>query len=191
MRREPVFPPLLLRMVIMGETTGNLDAALQNVSDYYNDIIPRKIKKILTMLEPALTLFMIFLVGCIALSIYLPILALMGAIHSCPCKHPVGRNGVRLAPCFLADCLSRIFSRSAAWGMASFKVEAGRDVFGGTPNTACETPALPGIAARSDQLKSFYNEPLSLSSSRKAGRRILAVCAGKASEKSPAAPGFP
>jgi type II secretory pathway component PulF len=81
MRREPLLPPLLLRMVIMGETSGNLDAALDNVSQYYDDIIPRRIKKILTFLEPMLTLTMIFLVGCVALAIYLPIIALMGSIH--------------------------------------------------------------------------------------------------------------
>jgi type II secretory pathway component PulF len=80
LRRFPVFPLLLVRMVVMGETTGNLDKALENVSSYYNDVIPRRIQKIVTMLEPALTLFLIGLVGCVALAIYLPILSLMSAI---------------------------------------------------------------------------------------------------------------
>jgi type IV pilus assembly protein PilC len=81
LRRHPVFPPLLIRMVLMGETTGKLDEALDNVSAYYSEIIPRRIKKVLTVLEPALTLFLIFVVGCVALSIYLPILSLMGQIR--------------------------------------------------------------------------------------------------------------
>jgi type IV pilus assembly protein PilC len=80
LRRHPVFPALLLRMTVMGETTGNLDAALENVSSYYNDVIPRRIKKMFTILEPALMLFLIILVGCVALAIYLPILSLMGNI---------------------------------------------------------------------------------------------------------------
>lgn len=79
-RKHAIFPPLLVRMVVMGETTGNLDRALQNVSDYYNEIIPRRIKKIVTIIEPAMTLFLIGLVGMVALSIYLPILSLMGTI---------------------------------------------------------------------------------------------------------------
>ena len=79
-RKHPIFPPLLVRMVVMGETTGNLDRALQNVSDYYNEIIQRRIKKIVTIIEPAMTLFLIGLVGMVALSIYLPILSLMGTI---------------------------------------------------------------------------------------------------------------
>jgi type IV pilus assembly protein PilC len=80
LRKHRIFPPLLIRMVVMGETTGRLDEALDNVSNYYNDIIPRRIKKVLTMLEPMLTLFLILVVGCVALSIYLPILSLMSAI---------------------------------------------------------------------------------------------------------------
>jgi type IV pilus assembly protein PilC len=79
-RRQAVFPAMLLRMVIMGETTGNLDSALQNVSDYYNQVIPRRLKKIFTILEPALIVFLVFTVGAVALSIFLPILSLMDHI---------------------------------------------------------------------------------------------------------------
>ena len=71
---------MLLRMVNMGETTGNLDKALENVADFYNDVIPRKIKKVFAVMEPMLMLCLIFIVGCVALAIYLPIIALMGAI---------------------------------------------------------------------------------------------------------------
>ena len=81
MHRQPVFSAMLLRMVTMGENTGKLDQALDNVADYYNEIIPRRIKSLFTVLEPSLMLFLIFLVGAIALAIYLPILSLMGTIH--------------------------------------------------------------------------------------------------------------
>lgn len=80
MHRHPVFSAMLLRMINMGESTGNLDKGLENVSDYYNDVIPRKIKKVFAILEPMLMLFLIGIVGCVALAIYLPIIALMGAI---------------------------------------------------------------------------------------------------------------
>jgi type IV pilus assembly protein PilC len=63
MRRQPVFSAMLLRMVAMGEATGNLDHSLENVSGYYNEVIPRRIKALFTVLEPALMLFLIFLVG--------------------------------------------------------------------------------------------------------------------------------
>jgi len=81
LHRQPVFSALLVRMVAMGETSGNLDKALNNVSDYYTEVIPRRIKSVFSILEPALMLFLIFLVGCVALAIYLPIISLMGAIR--------------------------------------------------------------------------------------------------------------
>lgn len=80
MHRHPVFPALLLRMITMGETSGNLDHALNNVSDYYNQVIPRRIKAVFSVAEPMLMLFLIIIVGCVALAIYLPILSLMGAV---------------------------------------------------------------------------------------------------------------
>jgi type II secretory pathway component PulF len=81
LRRHEVFPSLLLRMVRMGETSGNLDVALENVSAYYNDVIPRRIKKIFSIMEPALMIFLVALVGTIALAVFLPILSLMSAIR--------------------------------------------------------------------------------------------------------------
>lgn len=80
MGRHKIFPSLLLRMVAVGEGSGNLDAGLQNVSDYYHDVVPRRIKAIFSLVEPALIVFLVVLVGTIAVSIFLPILSLMSAI---------------------------------------------------------------------------------------------------------------
>lgn len=81
MRRHPIFPPLLIRMVGMGERTGNLDVSLDNVAGYYNLVIPRRIKKVFSIMEPMLILLLVGIVGTVALAIFLPILSLMGAIH--------------------------------------------------------------------------------------------------------------
>ena len=69
-------------MIAVGETSGNLDKALDNVADYYNQVIPRRIKKVFTIMEPMLMLFLIGVVGSVALAIYLPILSLMGGIRA-------------------------------------------------------------------------------------------------------------
>lgn len=81
MRRHEIFPALLLRMTVMGEKTGNLDHSLENVSEYYNVVVPRKIKKIFSILEPALIIGLVAVVGGVALSIFLPIVSLIGAIR--------------------------------------------------------------------------------------------------------------
>jgi len=79
--RQPVFSAMLVRMVSLGETTGHLDSTLATVAEYYNDIIPRRIKALFSVIEPAIMLFIIGLVGVVALAIYLPILSLMGSIR--------------------------------------------------------------------------------------------------------------
>jgi type IV pilus assembly protein PilC len=81
MARQPIFSAMLIRMVSLGESTGHLDSALVTVSEYYNDIIPRRIKSLFSIIEPAIMLFIIGIVGTVALAIYLPILSLMGSIR--------------------------------------------------------------------------------------------------------------
>lgn len=81
MKPHPVFPGLLNRMVVMGENTGQLDNALENVAEYYNLVVPRQIKRIFSVAEPALILFLVIVVGFVALAVFLPILGMMGAIN--------------------------------------------------------------------------------------------------------------
>jgi type IV pilus assembly protein PilC len=73
------FPPALVTMIATGESSGTLGFALQNVSDYYNQIIPRRIKVVFAIFDPVVMLFLIGAVGCIALAVVLPILELWQA----------------------------------------------------------------------------------------------------------------
>jgi type IV pilus assembly protein PilC len=77
MKQSGLFPPLVIQMVTTGENTGKLVEALQNMTDYYNDQIPRNIKKIFGILEPTIILTMIIMIGTIALSIFLPITSML------------------------------------------------------------------------------------------------------------------
>ncbi|MEY5063256.1 MAG: hypothetical protein RLZZ112_1220 [Verrucomicrobiota bacterium] len=77
MKETDVFPPLVLQMVQTGENTGQLAESLQNVTDYYNDIIPRAIKRLFGILQPLITFILIGLVALVALSIILPLTQMM------------------------------------------------------------------------------------------------------------------
>ena len=81
LRRHPIFPSLLIRMTVMGEKSGNLDGALDNVSEYYNVLIPRRIKKLFGVMEPILILTLVGIVGFVALAIFMPILSLMQSMR--------------------------------------------------------------------------------------------------------------
>jgi type IV pilus assembly protein PilC len=76
--RHAIFPPMMIQMIAVGETTGQLPKTLMNVADFYNREIPRRIKKIFAILEPVITLGLIAIVGIIALALFMPMMSLMG-----------------------------------------------------------------------------------------------------------------
>lgn len=74
--RHDVFPSTLVTMIATGESSGNLDEALSGVAQYYNAIIPRRIKVVFAIFNPAVMLTLIGVVGTVALAVVLPILQL-------------------------------------------------------------------------------------------------------------------
>ncbi len=68
-----LFPPLVLRMLRVGESTGALDAALLNVSYFYNRQVRDSISKMQDLLGPATTVVLGLLIVAILYSIFLPI----------------------------------------------------------------------------------------------------------------------
>ncbi len=68
-----MFPPLVVRMLRVGESTGALDRALLNVSYFYNREVREAIAKVQVMIEPALTVFLGALLGWVMLSVLGPI----------------------------------------------------------------------------------------------------------------------
>jgi type IV pilus assembly protein PilC len=68
-----LFPPLVVRMLRVGESTGALDTALLNVSYFYNREVREEIGRIQVLIEPALTVVMGVLLGWVMLSVLGPI----------------------------------------------------------------------------------------------------------------------
>jgi type IV pilus assembly protein PilC len=73
-----LFPPLVIRMLRVGETTGALDEALDNVTYFYNRDVLDSIENGLKILEPALTAILGILLGGILVSVLLPVYDLIG-----------------------------------------------------------------------------------------------------------------
>ena len=78
--KHEVFPPMVVQMISVGESTGNLPQTLMNVANFYNREIPRRIKKIFSILEPMITLALISIVGLIAFALFMPMMSLMGGL---------------------------------------------------------------------------------------------------------------
>jgi type IV pilus assembly protein PilC len=68
-----LFPPLVIRMLRIGENTGALDTALLNVSYFYNRDVKESIGRLQAMVEPALTVVLGLLLGWVMLSVLGPV----------------------------------------------------------------------------------------------------------------------
>lgn len=68
-----MFPPLIIRMLKIGETTGSLDKALLNVSYFYERDIKDSIDKIQTLIQPVMTVFVGSLLGWVMISVLGPV----------------------------------------------------------------------------------------------------------------------
>lgn len=68
-----LFPPLVIRMLRVGENTGALDTALLNVSYFYNREVKEGIAKVQVMIEPALTIVLGLILGWVMLAVLGPI----------------------------------------------------------------------------------------------------------------------
>ena len=67
------FPPLVIRMLRVGENTGALDDALMNVSYFYNRDVKESVARVQQLIEPLLTVVMGALLGWIMLSVLGPV----------------------------------------------------------------------------------------------------------------------
>lgn len=67
------FPPLVIRMLRVGESTGALDEALRNVSYFYNRDVKESVEKFQQLIEPMLTVLLGLLLGWIMLSVLGPV----------------------------------------------------------------------------------------------------------------------
>jgi type IV pilus assembly protein PilC len=68
-----LFPPLVIRMLKIGENTGALDTALLNISYFYNREVREQIGRVQAMIEPALTLVLGAILGWVMLSVLGPV----------------------------------------------------------------------------------------------------------------------
>ncbi|UKP00644.1 type II secretion system F family protein [Nostoc sp. UHCC 0870] len=73
LQKEQVFPAMAIQMISIGEETGELDAMLMKIADFYEDEVEQAVKALTSVLEPIMILFLGGMVGTILLSMYLPL----------------------------------------------------------------------------------------------------------------------
>jgi type IV pilus assembly protein PilC len=75
-----VFPPMVCQMIAVGETTGALDSMLSKIADFYDDEVDNMVANLMSLLEPAVILFLGVVIGGLVVAMYLPIFRLGSVI---------------------------------------------------------------------------------------------------------------
>jgi type IV pilus assembly protein PilC len=71
--RQPIFPPMLVRMVGAGESTGKIDVMLEKMADFWDEEIEALLNALTSLIEPLLIVVLGVIVGGIVIALFLPI----------------------------------------------------------------------------------------------------------------------
>lgn len=81
LHRSGIFPPMVTRMMAIGEETGALDTLLEKIADFYERETEDLVSRLSAMLEPVLIVSMGGVVGFIILSIMLPMFSVLNNVR--------------------------------------------------------------------------------------------------------------
>lgn len=76
LRKSGVFPPMVIQMIAIGEETGNLDAMLAKIADFYDQEVDTAVKGLTSMIEPIIIVLMGLVIGFIVIAMFLPMFEL-------------------------------------------------------------------------------------------------------------------
>jgi len=78
---EPVFPPMVVQMMAVGEDTGALDTMLDKVADFYDQEVESTTEQLTSLIEPLMILFIGVIIGGMVIAMYLPIFKIFDLIE--------------------------------------------------------------------------------------------------------------
>ncbi len=81
MKSLNIFPPLLIHMIVVGESTGELDEMLGRTAGFFDEEVEEAIDKAVSMIEPAMIIIMAGIIGVIIVSVMLPMVSIMNTIQ--------------------------------------------------------------------------------------------------------------
>jgi len=76
LKRVPIFPPMMLSMLSVGEETGAIDEMLEKTADYYDEVLEAAMSRMVALLEPVMIVIMGGSIGVILIAMYLPMFSM-------------------------------------------------------------------------------------------------------------------
>ena len=74
--RSGVFPPMVVRMISVGEQTGELEKMLAKIADFYDEQVDTAVGGLTSMIEPLIIAFLGIVIGGIVIAMFMPIFKL-------------------------------------------------------------------------------------------------------------------
>jgi type IV pilus assembly protein PilC len=79
--KSPVFPPMVVQMIAVGEETGALDTMLKKIADFYDEEVATMVDSLTSLLEPLLMIFLGIIIGGIVIALYLPMFSIISVLN--------------------------------------------------------------------------------------------------------------
>jgi type IV pilus assembly protein PilC len=77
-----IFPPMVVQMIGVGESTGALDTMLNKIADFYEEEVDVAVDNLTSLLEPIMMVGLGGVIGGLLIAMYLPIFTLAGSIKT-------------------------------------------------------------------------------------------------------------
>ena len=78
--RSNIFPPMVIQMIAVGESTGALDSMLSKIAEFYEEEVDVAVANLTSLLEPLLMVFLGVVIGGVVIAMYLPIFQMASAV---------------------------------------------------------------------------------------------------------------
>ena len=78
--RSGIFPPMVIQMIAVGESTGALDSMLSKIAEFYEEEVDVAVANLTSLLEPFLMMFLGVVIGGVVIAMYLPIFNMASAV---------------------------------------------------------------------------------------------------------------
>jgi type IV pilus assembly protein PilC len=75
-----IFPPMVVQMIAVGESTGAMDTMLLKIAEFYEEEVDVAVENLTSLIEPAMLVFMGGIVGGLLISMYLPIFTMADSV---------------------------------------------------------------------------------------------------------------
>jgi type IV pilus assembly protein PilC len=81
MEKSGIFPPLVTRMIAVGEKSGELETMLSKIADFYDEQVDTAVDALTSMIEPLVIAFLGIVIGGIVICMFLPIFQMSSLVN--------------------------------------------------------------------------------------------------------------